>query len=281
MAAWLIEKALELALAGLKALAPGLLAKAAELLAKAAPKVVREALAQALTKLADTAMNLVHKALDFVGWSHSAVGKEVAKSAQEIADKLYEMARKLREDSSNMVQMEEGTHDAHVLALTYEVDVESMKRGIEEVEHQVEEVARLLKEHAELKVGEAGDNHPDKCVVTGTTVELIEDRDMKNSNMPCCYFVMNKMNVNFYIFGALMLHWICRHVYSADIITVDQGRCEKWGMKLTKEVANQMSQYSIRNPAIFSLSTRTRTTCPDVWRTTSGGCHEEKHSIQK
>ncbi|GJT62517.1 hypothetical protein Tco_1006050 [Tanacetum coccineum] len=166
MAAWIIEKALEVALAGLKALAPGLLAKAAELLAKAAPNVVRdrEALAQALTKLADTAMNLVHRALDFVGWSHSAVGKEVAKSAQEIADKLYEMARKLREDSSNMVQMEEGTHDAHVLALTYEVDVESMKRGIEEVEHQVEEVARLLKEHAELKVGEAGDNHPDKTI---------------------------------------------------------------------------------------------------------------------
>ncbi|GKD90214.1 hypothetical protein Tco_1365721, partial [Tanacetum coccineum] len=101
-------------------------------------------------------------ALDFVGWSHSAVGKEVAKSAQEIMDKLYEMARELREDLSNMVQMEEGTHDAHVLALTYEVDVESMKLGIEEVEHQVEEVARLLKEHAELKVGEAGDNHPHK-----------------------------------------------------------------------------------------------------------------------
>ncbi|GJT62513.1 hypothetical protein Tco_1006046 [Tanacetum coccineum] len=66
MAAWIIEKALEVALAGLKALAPGLLAKAAELLAKAAPKVVREAVAQALTKLADTAMK----------------GKEVAKSAQ-------------------------------------------------------------------------------------------------------------------------------------------------------------------------------------------------------
>ncbi|GJW29381.1 hypothetical protein Tco_0046256 [Tanacetum coccineum] len=175
MAAWIIEKALEVALAGLKALAPGLLAKAAELLAKAAPKVVREAVAQALTKLADTAMKLVHRALDFVGWSHSAVGKEVAKSAQEIADKLYEMARKLRENSSNMVQTEEGTHDAHVLALTYEVDVESMKRGIEEVEHQVEEVARLLKEHAELKVGEAGDNHPDKCkkqtIVANSTTE--------------------------------------------------------------------------------------------------------------
>nr|GEZ60981.1 hypothetical protein [Tanacetum cinerariifolium] len=27
------------------------------------------------------------------------------------------------------------------------------------------------------------------------------------------------------------------HVYNTDIITVDQGRCEKWGTKLTKEVA--------------------------------------------
>ncbi|GJR08136.1 hypothetical protein Tco_0790788 [Tanacetum coccineum] len=57
--------------------------------------------------------------------------------------------------------MEEATHDAEVLAPTYEVDAKSMKRKIEEVERQVEEVARLLKEHAELnKVGKAGDNHP-------------------------------------------------------------------------------------------------------------------------
>ncbi|GKA87981.1 hypothetical protein Tco_0809745 [Tanacetum coccineum] len=43
---------------------------------------------------------------------------------------------------------------------------------------------------------------------------------------------------------------VCRHVYSTAIITVDQGRCEKWGMKLTKEVANpRCLSYSIRNPA--------------------------------
>ncbi|GKE71022.1 hypothetical protein Tco_1529094 [Tanacetum coccineum] len=68
---------------------------------------------------------------------------------------VYEMARKLCDSPSMELT------DAKVLALTYEVDAESsMKRGIEEVEQQVEEVARLLKEHSELKVGEAGDNHP-------------------------------------------------------------------------------------------------------------------------
>nr|GEU64600.1 retrotransposon protein, putative, Ty1-copia subclass [Tanacetum cinerariifolium] len=50
-----------------------------------------------------------------------------------------------------------------------------------------------------------------------------------------------------------------RHVYSTDIITVDQGRCEKWGMKLTKEVANpRCLSYSICNPVVFSLGTRMR-----------------------
>ncbi|GKC61198.1 hypothetical protein Tco_1088796, partial [Tanacetum coccineum] len=70
--------------------------------------------------------------------SGSAVGKEVAAVAKEFADKLYEMARKLREESPST----------------------SMKRWVEEVEHKVGEVTGLLKKHAELKVGEAGDNHP-------------------------------------------------------------------------------------------------------------------------
>nr|GEU99822.1 hypothetical protein [Tanacetum cinerariifolium] len=49
------------------------------------------------------------------------------------------------------------------------------------------------------------------------------------------------------------------HVYGTDIITVDQGRCEKWGMKLTKEVVNpRCLSYSIRDLVVFSLSTRTR-----------------------
>ncbi|GJU34943.1 hypothetical protein Tco_1183297 [Tanacetum coccineum] len=52
---------------------------------------------------------------------------------------------------------------------------------------------------------------------------------------------------------------ISTHVYNTDIITVDQGRCEKWGMKLMKEVANpRCLSYNIRNPAVFSLSTRMR-----------------------
>ncbi|GKC85603.1 kinase-like domain, phloem protein 2-like protein [Tanacetum coccineum] len=83
--------------------------------------------------------------------------------------------------------------------------------------------------------------------------------DMKNSNMTCCYFVTNKMDDNLYMFGALMLYWVCRLVYGTDIITVDQGRCEKWGMKLTKEVVNpRCLSYSIRNPAVFSLNTGMR-----------------------
>ncbi|GJY75661.1 hypothetical protein Tco_0480777 [Tanacetum coccineum] len=37
-------------------------------------------------------------------------------------------------------------------------------------------------------------------------------------------------------------------IWRTDIITVDQGRCEKWGMKLTKEVSeSKMSQLNIRN----------------------------------
>nr|GEX47913.1 hypothetical protein [Tanacetum cinerariifolium] len=40
---------------------------------------------------------------------------------------------------------------------------------------------------------------------------------------------------------------------------IDQGRCEKWGMKVTKKVANpRCLSYSIHNPVVFSLSTKTR-----------------------
>nr|GEU64132.1 hypothetical protein [Tanacetum cinerariifolium] len=67
------------------------------------------------------------------------------------------------------------------------------------------------------------------------------------------------MNVDLYMFGALMLYWVCRPVYGTDIITVDHGRCEKRGMKHTKEVANpKCFSYNIRNPAVFSLNTKTR-----------------------
>nr|GEV27782.1 hypothetical protein [Tanacetum cinerariifolium] len=49
------------------------------------------------------------------------------------------------------------------------------------------------------------------------------------------------------------------HVYNTDIITVDQGRCGKWGMKLTKQVVSpRCLSYNIRNSTVFSLSTRTR-----------------------
>nr|GEY78904.1 hypothetical protein [Tanacetum cinerariifolium] len=48
---------------------------------------------------------------------------------------------------------------------------------------------------------------------------------------------------------------IYAHVYGIDIITVDQGRCEKWGMKLTKEVVNlRCLSYNIRNPVVEASS---------------------------
>nr|GEZ18716.1 hypothetical protein [Tanacetum cinerariifolium] len=44
---------------------------------------------------------------------------------------------------------------------------------------------------------------------------------------------------------------IFTHVYGNDIITVDQGRCEKGGVKLRKEVTNpRCLSYSIRNPVV-------------------------------
>nr|GEZ39402.1 hypothetical protein [Tanacetum cinerariifolium] len=65
------------------------------------------------------------------------------------------------------------------------------------------------------------------------------------------------MNGNLYMFDALMLHRVCRHVYNTDIITVDQGRCIKWGIKLTKELANpRCLSYSIRNLAGMEMRLR-------------------------
>ncbi|GJV96787.1 aldehyde dehydrogenase family 2 member C4-like protein [Tanacetum coccineum] len=82
MAAWIIEKALEVALAGLKALAPGLLAKAAELLAKAAPKVVREARfsISEYVYISDTLLFRMHP---FNVWNDSSKKEEVIASIAE------------------------------------------------------------------------------------------------------------------------------------------------------------------------------------------------------
>nr|GEU69690.1 hypothetical protein [Tanacetum cinerariifolium] len=67
------------------------------------------------------------------------------------------------------------------------------------------------------------------------------------------------MNVSLFMFGALLLHRVCKHVYGTDIITVDQCCCKKRSMKLTKKVVNpRCISYSIRNPTVFSLGTRRR-----------------------
>ncbi|PWA35619.1 hypothetical protein CTI12_AA587480 [Artemisia annua] len=160
MGNFLIELALRVVRALLVEFAAVLLEKGEALLAKSTPRVVRFILAELLILLAEQAKRLSEMARKHYEKTGSLVGMEVAKAAEAIAAKLDEMARKLRDDPTSMVQMEEATHDAEVLALTYGVDAGSLKRWIKEVEHLVEEVARLLKEDAELKGGEAGDNHP-------------------------------------------------------------------------------------------------------------------------
>ncbi|GJT62516.1 hypothetical protein Tco_1006049 [Tanacetum coccineum] len=75
MAAWIIEKALEVALAGLKRLAPGALLKPPELLEKR------------------------HQSGRSISWDgHIAVGKEVAKSAKKLRISYIDMATQVERE---------------------------------------------------------------------------------------------------------------------------------------------------------------------------------------
>ena len=78
---------------------------------------------------------------------------------------------------------------------------------------------------------------------------------MENTDITKSYLFPNKMQVDLYVLGALMLNRVGRHVDGADVVTVDKDRPTKWHMKLMEELAQPGDlSNSISHGPIFSLS---------------------------
>ena len=78
---------------------------------------------------------------------------------------------------------------------------------------------------------------------------------MENTDIAKSYLFPNKMQVDLYVLGALMLNRVGRHVDGADVVTVDQCSSTKRCVQLKKKLA-QPSRLSdcISNDAILSVS---------------------------
>jgi hypothetical protein len=55
---------------------------------------------------------------------------------------------------------------------------------------------------------------------------------MKDPSMAECNFLSNKVEINFYMFCSLMLHWIAGEIYCTDVVTIDQGSSTRRLVKL-------------------------------------------------
>ena len=59
---------------------------------------------------------------------------------------------------------------------------------------------------------------------------------MENTDITKSYLFPNKMQVDLYVLGALMLNGIGKYVDGADVVAV-KDRPSKWHMKLMKKLA--------------------------------------------
>ena len=82
---------------------------------------------------------------------------------------------------------------------------------------------------------------------------------MKDPSMAECNFLSNKVEIDFYMFCSLMLHWIAGEIYCTDVITVDNGGSTERQMKLNQQLS-QPSRLgdAISHGVVLSFSTRAR-----------------------
>jgi hypothetical protein len=82
---------------------------------------------------------------------------------------------------------------------------------------------------------------------------------MEHPNLSQSNLLADKVNVDLNMLRATMMNWICGHIDSTDIVTVDNRRRRYGCMKLLKQLAKPTSlSHSVRNSTILSLRTRTR-----------------------
>jgi len=69
---------------------------------------------------------------------------------------------------------------------------------------------------------------------------------------------MNKVKIDLDVFGALMLHQVCREIQCTDIITINECRTFKGNVQLQKQLTKPGGLGNcVSNGTVLSVSTRT------------------------
>jgi hypothetical protein len=55
--------------------------------------------------------------------------------------------------------------------------------------------------------------------------KLLISQYMMNSELPKSNSLVHKVNVKLYVLYPSVMHWICSHVHSGDVVTVDNCGC--------------------------------------------------------
>jgi hypothetical protein len=80
----------------------------------------------------------------------------------------------------------------------------------------------------------------------------MEDTDLADGNL-----LSDKMKINLYILGALMLNGVGEEVYNADIITVDKGALRRRGLELVEQLLQPSGlSHAVDNGTTLGLSAR-------------------------
>ena len=82
---------------------------------------------------------------------------------------------------------------------------------------------------------------------------------MKNSNITELDPLANKMNVQFDVFGALVMNWVGRHVYLRDIVAVGDGGFGDRALELAEQLTKPDAlRCGVGDSAVFSFGTGPR-----------------------
>ena len=80
-----------------------------------------------------------------------------------------------------------------------------------------------------------------------------------NSNITELDPLANKMNVQFDVFGALVMNWVDRHVYLRDIVAVCDGGFGDRALELAEQLTKPDAlRHGIGDSAVFSFGTGVR-----------------------
>jgi hypothetical protein len=78
----------------------------------------------------------------------------------------------------------------------------------------------------------------------------MEDTDLTDDNL-----LSNKMNINLYMLGALMLNGVDGEVHGADVVAVDKDAPRRWGMELMEQLSQPSGlSHVVGNGMILGLS---------------------------